>query len=86
MIDAHAKVAVRFCGLARDWAGVGEKTAVVDARPALLPETLAGMMQGRRPATMQIFVNGRRIDYLTDNNLRLQDGDLIAIIPTISGG
>jgi molybdopterin converting factor small subunit len=90
MNEVQVAVTVKFLGLARDLIGLDQKLMTISACPDQVVATVTAMIHGQTTDTdrfaMGIFINGRQIDYLMRNNLQLHDGDVIAVIPVISGG
>jgi MoaD family protein len=87
------RVTVEYFGPARDAAGVGRETVDVGS-PSMAAEVIARiarerggrlasllLVDGRLSKSVMIAVNDQQA-----NATPLQDGDMIAIIPPVSGG
>ena len=82
-------VTVRFLGLAREWAACSQKGLSVVANPEEVAGWVQEMLNKRgefSSSPVGIVINGRHINYFTENSILLKDGDIITVIPTISGG
>jgi len=79
------KVLVRFFARLREEFGTGEK--VLKLRDgATLAELLDLVLKDRRPKDLIIAVNNELIGDRPVEDLRLEDGDTVDIMPPASGG
>lgn len=94
------RVSVRMFTTLRELAGKGEETLEFDAGVVTVKDVLRELVKQHGKAFknylydkeekvqeyLRLLVNGKRVELLEELEMRLKEGDQVAIVPPIGGG